>query len=206
MFRQVYFHRLLRSAEAVLMSILRRAIDIMKAGSLNFVVSGSVMERVLAGEELTLAEYLLFDDHDVMFHIKRWTREPDGILSDLSRRFMERRLFKVIDLDLDGDERLRYIERARRNVQKLGFDPRYYLIDDHAADIPYYYSYYRPEGKARIYIERHGEICDIAEVSSVVRGMRGYELRRLCFPQEVTAAVVGSGRNHKAKVKSKGKM
>jgi uncharacterized protein len=201
MFRQVYFHRLLRSAEAILMSILRRALEMMRFGSLNFVVSGSVMERVLAGEELALAQYLLFDDHDVMFHIKQWTREPDGILSDLSRRFMERRLFKVIDLDLAGDERSQYLERVRRNVAKLGFDPRYYLIDDHAADIPYY-SYYRPEDKARIYIERQGEICDIAEVSSVVRGMRGYELRRLCFPQEVTAAVAGAGRRQKAKGKN----
>jgi len=124
----------------------------------------------------------------VMFHIKRWTREADWILSDLSRRFIERRLFKVIDLNLDGEERLRYLERARRNVEKLGYDPLYYLIDDHAADIPYY-SYYRPEDKARIYIERQGEICDIAEVSSVVRGLRGYELRRLCFPQEVAQAI-----------------
>ncbi|MBO0800983.1 MAG: HD domain-containing protein [Blastocatellia bacterium] len=188
MFRQVYFHRLLRSAEAVLLSILRRALELMKSGSLNFVVPGSVMERVLADEDLTLAQYLEFDDHDVMFHIKRWTREPDGILSDLARRFMERRLFKVIDLNLAGDERAQYLERVRGNVEKLGYDPRYYLIDDHAADIPYY-GYYRPEGKARIYIERDGEICDIAEVSGVVRGLRGYELRRLCFPQEVSQAV-----------------
>jgi uncharacterized protein len=200
MFRQVYFHRLLRSAEAILMSILRRALELMKSGALNFVVSGSVMERVLAGEELSLAEYLLFDDHDVMFHIKQWMREPDGILSDLARRFIERRLFKVIDLDLDGEERSQYLERVRENVAKLGFDPSYYLIDDHASDIPYYYSYYRPEDKARIYIESHGEICDIAEVSSVVRGMRGYELRRLCFPQEVTEAI--DERKQKSKVKS----
>jgi uncharacterized protein len=196
MFRQVYFHRLLRSAEAILMSILRRALELMKSGALRFVVAGSVMERVLAGEELTLAEYLLFDDHDVMFHIKQWTREPDSILSDLSRRFIERRLFKVVDLDLDGAERSQYLERVRKNVAKMGFDPRYYLIDDHAADIPYY-SYYRPEDKARIYIESQGQICDIAEVSSVVRAMRGYELRRLCFPQEVTEAV-----NQKTKVKN----
>lgn len=188
MFRQVYFHRLLRSAEAVLLSILRRALELMKSGSLNFVVPGSVMERVLADEDLTLAQYLEFDDHDVMYHIKRWTREPDGILSDLARRFMERRLFKVIDLNLAGEERTQYLERVRGNVEKLGYDPRYYLIDDHAADIPYY-SYYRPEGKARIYIERNGEICDIADVSSVVRGLRGYELRRLCFPQEVSQAI-----------------
>jgi len=65
------------------------------------------------------------------------------------------------------------------------------LIEDRAADIPYY-SYYRPEGKGRLYIERSGtnrELCDIADVSSVVRGMRGYELHRICFPSELTEMI-----------------
>jgi len=187
MFRQVYFHRALRSAEAVLMSILRRAVELMEASALNFVVSGSVMERVLSGVNPTVAEYLTFDDHDVMFHIKQWTREPDAVLRDLSRRFIERRHFKAIDLDHDEDERARLVARMRGKIEKLGFDPQYYLIEDRAADIPYY-SYYRPEGKTRIYIELNGMICDIAKVSSVVRGMRGYELHRLCFPAEAISA------------------
>jgi hypothetical protein len=188
MFRQVYFHRSLRTAEAVLMSILRRAVELMKIGKLNFVIAGSVMERVIAGKGLTVAEYLRFDDHDVMFHIKQWTREPDRIMQDLSQRFIERRLFKAIDLDFDEDERSLFIKRARQRVAARGFNPDYYLIEDRAADIPYY-SYYRPEGKTRLFIERGGSICDIAKVSSVVRGMRGYELHRLCFPQELTKAI-----------------
>ncbi len=193
MFRQVYFHRSLRSAEAVLMSILRRAVELTKTGKINFVVSGSVVERVLSGNELTIAEYLLFDDHDVMFHIKQWTREPDAILRDLSQRFMERRLFKAIDLELEEDARSQFVDHARNFVAALGFDPQYYLIEDRAADIPYY-SYYRPEGKTRIFIERNDVICDIAKVSSVVRGMRGYELHRLCFPQEATDVIDGATR------------
>jgi uncharacterized protein len=188
MFRQVYFHRALRSAEAVLMSILRRAVELMNSSQLNFVVSGSVMESVLSGANLTVPEYLTFDDHDVMFHIKQWTRERDAVLQDLSRRFIERRLFKAIDLDYDEDERAQLVAQMREKIEKLGFDPQYYLIEDRAADIPYY-SYYRPEGKTRLYIERNGMICDIAKVSSVVRGMRGYELHRLCFPAEAVSAI-----------------
>jgi HD superfamily phosphohydrolase len=190
MFRQVYFHRSLRSAEAVLNSILRRAVELMKSGKLNFVVADSVMERVLNGEKLTTAEYLRFDDHDVMFHIKQWSREPDAILNDLARRFIERRLFRAIDLEMPEADRAAFIAEARRKISDAGFDPAYYLIEDRAADIPYY-SYYRPEGKARLLIERSegGELVDIAEVSSVVRVMRGYELHRLCFPVEASAAI-----------------
>ncbi|QQS46172.1 MAG: HD domain-containing protein [Acidobacteriota bacterium] len=188
MFRQVYFHRSLRSAEAVLRSILRRAVELMREGRLEFVIPGSVIERVLAGDELTVAEYLHFDDHDVMFHIKQWMREGDAILSDLARRFIERRLFKAIDLDMVGRDRADFVDRAREAVARRGFDPEYYLIEDRAADIPYY-SYYRPEGKGRLYIEKSGRICDIAEVSGVIRGMRGYEIHRLCFPAEVSGEI-----------------
>lgn len=193
MFRQVYFHRSLRSAEAVLMSILRRAVDLMQAGGLKFVVGDSVMERVLKGQDLTTAEYLRFDDHDVMFHIKQWTREPDSILNDLAQRFIGRRLFKAIDLEMPDTQRIEFIAKARERILAQGFDPAYYLIEDRAADIPYY-GYYRPEGKARLLIQRSvsTELCDIADVSGVVRGMRGYELHRLCFPVEAIDAIEGA--------------
>jgi hypothetical protein len=88
-------------------------------------------------------------------------------------------------------ERATFVAEARRRVGELGFDPNYYVIEDRAADIPYY-SYYRPEGKARLFIERgttSRAICDIAEVSAVVRGMRGYEIHRLCFPAEASEAI-----------------
>lgn len=190
MFRQVYFHRTLRSAEAVLTSILRRAVELLAAGQLQFVV-GAVMERVLRGAELSVADYLSFDDHTVMFHLKQWMREPDPLLSDLARRFIERRLFKAFDLPDEPEARAAFVEVARAQIAAAGFDPAYYLVEDRAADIPYY-SYYRPDGKARLFIERHlgkGELCDIAEVSTVIRGMRGYEIHRLCFPAELTEAL-----------------
>jgi len=198
MFRQVYFHRSLRSAEAVLMSILRRAVELMRTGTLKFVVADSVMERVLKSEDLTTAEYLRFDDHDVMFHLKQWMREPDAILSDLARRFIERRMFKAIDLEMPEVERAEFTAKVRERIAAQGFDPAYYLIEDRAADIPYY-GYYRPEGKARLLIKRNGphglgevgELSDIADVSGVVRGMRGYELHRLCFPAEAIVAIEG---------------
>ncbi len=193
MFRQVYFHRSLRSAEGILRSLLRRAIEVTREGRLHFVVAGSVMAHVLEGLRLDTAEYLRFDDHDVMFHIKQWTGDGDLILRDLSQRFVDRRLFKAIDLEMPETERAAFVAEARRRVAELGFDPAYYLIEDRAADIPYY-SYYRPEGKARLFIERSTssrEICDIADISSVIRGMRGYEIHRLCFPIEASQSIEG---------------
>ncbi|HYE74375.1 MAG TPA: HD domain-containing protein [Blastocatellia bacterium] len=191
MFRQVYFHRTLRSAEVILKGILRRAVELVRENRIGFLLAGSVMECVLRGRELSVTDYLRFDDHDIIFHIKQWAFDQDRILSDLSRRFIQRKLFKARDLDLSEPERVALINQLRDAVTEAGFDPNYYLIEDRAADIPYY-SYYRPEGKGRLYIERSGtnrELCDIADVSSVVRGMRGYELHRICFPSELTEMI-----------------
>lgn len=191
MFRQVYFHRTLRSAEAVLRSILRRALDLLEAGSSVWHAPGTAFETVLRRRELTVAEHLEVDDSDVLFHVKQWQRSGDHVLSDLSRRFVARRLFKAIDLDMPPEERPSFLAVARECVERAGFDPNYYFIEDRASDVPYY-NYYPGAGaepKTLIYVEdgyAQPRIREISEVSSVVRGLQqAYELHRVCFPAEV---------------------
>src|SRR5687768_2471604 len=191
MFRQVYFHRTLRSAEAVLRSALRRALELLQAGEDIWYAPGTAFEKVLRGNPLTLMEHLEIDDSDVIFHLKQWQRAPDSVLSDLSLRFVGRRLFKAIDLDMPQAERAEFIDSARRLVAQAGYDPDYYFIEDHAGDVPYY-NYYTGQGvepKTRIYVEdgyAQPRIREISEVSEAVRGLqRGYQLHRVCFPPEV---------------------
>ncbi len=190
MFRQVYFHRTLRSAEAVLVSTLNRARTLIEQGRLEFRMRRSAFEKLLMGEEVTTAEYLQLDDTDITFHMKQWMRDPDAVLSDLATRFIERKLFKAIDLEVPADEGDEFWARAKEVVSKAGFDPAYYLITDRAGDVPYY-GYYSPVGidpKSLIYIETgggHPSIREISQVSEVVRGMRGYRIDRVCFPVEV---------------------
>ncbi len=191
MFRQVYFHRTLRSAEAVLRSILRRALDLLESGTAIWHAAGTAFEKVLRREQLTITEHLEIDDSDIIFHVKQWQRSSDAILSDLSRRFITRRLFKALDVDMPVAERADFLARARGSVAAGGFDPNYYFIEDRASDVPYY-NYYTAAGaepKSRIYVEdgyAHPRISEISEISNVVRGLqRGYELHRVCFPAEV---------------------
>ena len=191
MFRQVYFHRTLRSAEAVLRSTLRRALELTKTNQEVWCAPDAALARVLRREQLSIDEHLQIDDSDIIFHLKQWQRAADPILSDLSRRFVERRLFKAIDLDMPEDEREGFICAAREVVVREGFASDYYFIEDRATDVPYY-GYYTGEGaepRARIYVEdgyAHPQIREISEVSEAVRGLRrGYELHRVCFPAEV---------------------
>ncbi len=205
MFRQVYFHRTLRSAEAVLRSILRRALYLLESGIPIWHASNTAFEKVLRRDPLTVIEHLEIDDADVLFHIKQWQRAEDPILGDLSRRFIGRRLFKALDLDMPFAERAEFLSAARDRVARAGFDAEYYLIEDRASDVPYY-NYYTGEGaepKSRIYVEdsyARPRIREISEVSEAVRGLQqGYELHRVCFPAEVKEEIYGLYRNEAPK-------
>jgi HD superfamily phosphohydrolase len=195
MFRQVYFHRTLRSAEVVLRSALRRALELFNEGSDVWCAPGAAFEKALRGQSLTIGEHLEIDDSDVIYHFKQWQRDEDPVLSDLSRRFIGRRLFKAIDLDMPAEERAGFLSAARDVVARAGFAPEYYFIEDHAGDVPYYnyYTAEEAEPRKRIYVEdgyAHPQIREISEVSDAVRGLqRGYELHRVCFPPEVKEEV-----------------
>lgn len=206
MFRQVYFHRTLRSAEAVLRSALRRALELLAAGDTKAVwcAEETAFAKVLRGEQLTLADYLEMDDSDVLFHIKQWQRSGDDVLRDLSLRFIGRRLFKAIDLDMpDQAEQAEFLQAARQCVVSRGFAPEYYFVEDDAGDVPYY-SYYRAEQdepRQRIYVEdgySRPQVREISEVSAAVRGLqRGYRLHRVCFPPEVKSEIYALYHNNK---------
>src|SRR5882762_8098115 len=80
MFRQVYFHRTLRSAEAVLRSIIRRALRLREEGKEIWHATGTAFEKILQQESLTITEHLQIDDSDIIFHIKQWQASDDAIL------------------------------------------------------------------------------------------------------------------------------
>ena len=187
MFRQVYFHRTLRSAEAVLISALNRARTLIERGELKFRLPGSVFEKMLMAEPVSTTEYLQLDDTDVMFRLKEWSRESDQILADLATRLVHRRLFKAIDVPANVPEG--FWQRAREIVSGAGFDPQYYLVTDRAGDVPYYgdYSPVGVDPKSLIYVETgpQSSIREISEISDVVRGMRGYRIDRVCVPVEI---------------------
>ena len=190
MYRQVYFHRTLRSAEAILRVLLRRAMDLYKTGGDVWRPERSPMEKVSAGEKLTLKEHLEIDDTDILFSIKRWANSSDAVLSDLAKRFLDRRLFKAFDLDMPESDRQAFIADSRKAVADAGFDPDYYFVEDEAGSIPYsFYSNDASDPKNLIFVEdgfSRPVIREISSVSAAVRGLQeGYRVHRICFPAEV---------------------
>ncbi len=194
MFRQVYFHRTLRSAEAVLRSLVKRALRLFQSGKAVWFAENTPFEKILKGEKLNLREHLQIDDSDVMFHIKQWQTSDDKILADLAKRFLHRRLFKAFDLDMPEAERQNFLEKARQLVEDSGFDTDYYFIEDTAGDVPYYfYTKTQSEPKNLIYVEEgfsRPAIREISEISAAVRGLqKGYQIYRVCFPPELKGEI-----------------
>ena len=194
MFRQVYFHRTLRSAEAVLRSILARAMHLCRGGQEVWLAKGTPLGSVFGGSKLSLADHLCFDDNDVLFHIKQWRNSGDETLADLASRFLDRRIFKAFDLDMPDGERAEFVAAARDAVERSGFDPEYYFFEDVAGNEPYFfYSGQHAEDKDRIFVETgfsRPEIKEISEISPAIRGLqRGEPIRRICFPAEARDAV-----------------
>src|SRR5713226_6163004 len=70
MFRQVYFHRSLRSAEAVLRSALARALELLRAGEAVWCAPNTSFEKMLRQERVSVSDHLSIDDSDIIFHLK----------------------------------------------------------------------------------------------------------------------------------------
>jgi HD superfamily phosphohydrolase len=145
MYWNVYFHKATRAIETVLDKMLHRAVSLVRSGRRDEVgFLPPSMEPILAGRAMTLSEYLLLDETDVLYAIKRWTQAQDPILRDLSDRFINRRLFTGIRLD----ERLhRVLERQAEIIEAVkaaGFaEADYYYHIDKTSNLAYSY-YVKP--------------------------------------------------------------
>jgi HD superfamily phosphohydrolase len=137
MYRQMYQHRVLLSADTLNRAIAQRARDL----GANLAFADSHMALVLQAKDalaLPLSTVFAMREPWWRYHLLRWSEGSDATLADLSQRLINRRLFKTVRvLDHENKEELR--TRAAKAASELGFDPRYYLheistFDTNAAD------------------------------------------------------------------------
>ncbi len=195
MYRQVYFHKTVTSAEAMLMALLQRAADLAgESGEVPCVESASPFGRILAGrQDLSVSDYLQLDDSVVLGALNAWTRSGDGVLRDLSLRLLNRRLFKSWEVanfeEQDLEIRLR-IESAEKIVSDAGLDPRYYLLYSKSADTPYRpYNPRSDRAGGTIWIESEGDssvLMDVKDASPTIKAFTEspYAIWRTFFPAE----------------------
>jgi len=128
MYRQIYQHRVLLSADALSLSVVQRAREVLATNS-SVLFADEVMEHALRAatpHDLTLEDIFEMRESWWRYHLLKWRRGEDTILADLSDRLINRRLFKTVRL-VEGGEVQAQIEQAERACVSLALDPHYYL-------------------------------------------------------------------------------
>lgn len=95
MYSLVYLHKTIRAASLMFKNLFLRAAQLTSRG-IPFPCVDPHMLIVFKGEPLGVQEYVQLDDNIIWTQVKLWARDGnDRILSDLSRRLLNRSFYKV---------------------------------------------------------------------------------------------------------------
>lgn len=202
MFKQVYLHKTVRSAEKMLEAVLRRAGELLTDDHSISESLDPALAAMLRGEKLNEADFLRLDDTDIWVALKQWRSADDAILAQLSTGLLDRDLYKTFTLDASDPVAVaRLHDRACEIAREAGHDPDYAVLIDRAQDTPY--RPYAPEdGRTTSHIPiltPDGGCRPIEEVSDIVHllGRDAYKITRLCVPAslreplEQVVAIIG---------------
>ncbi|MBK9733976.1 MAG: HD domain-containing protein [Saprospiraceae bacterium] len=146
MYWQVYLHKTVVSAEVMLISILKRAkflvqqhIDIPSSEELNFFLSMNVEDSKWMDKDVFLNNYLLLDDMDILWTIKKSVRHEDFIMRFLCKNLLERKLFKI-SLLLENQSSIDFSEVKRNFGSKFNIkEPElFYFFSEKSETITIY--------------------------------------------------------------------
>lgn len=168
MYWQVYYHPVSRAFEIMLTNTF-------KAIKETYLEDPSVIEKYcpffipfIDGSEVSVAQHLDLDEPTCYYGFKLLSKQSDHpILADLSRRLLDRDLFKYIDY---SDEKF---EELNQILLSKGIDPQYYMGCDTMSQVPYVpYRQHKNNMDNAILIYRKDEsVVEITEVSPIVRAM-----------------------------------
>jgi len=190
MFKQVYLHKAVRSAEKMLEAALRRARYLVENDHEFDVPLDATVARLLSGEELSASEFTSLDDTDIWVALKKWRHDEDDALRRLASGLLDRNLYKTVALDPNDPVAIaRCVDRARELARDAGYDPDYAVLLDRAQDTPYRpYDPTTEQAAAHIpIIERDESATPIEDISDLVHllGRDAYKIIHLCVPGDV---------------------
>ncbi len=99
MYWQVYLHKTVLAAEKMLVNILKRVRELSNQG-IGDLKTGGATDFFLYSfngqmSNATLNKFCELDDIDFSFAVKRWSHHADFVLSELCKRLLNRKLFKI---------------------------------------------------------------------------------------------------------------
>ena len=138
MYRNVYFHKVVRSAEGMVKLALQRAKRLAVQERLAWPPAESVVHKALMGRRFSIEEFTELDDISVLHCFKLWQNSHDAALAGLCRGLLFRRLFKTVDISTAPPGKAKGILAAvEAAVAAAGGDPSYDLFYDEPSETPY---------------------------------------------------------------------
>lgn len=192
MYQQVYHHKTGRATSAMLIRLLHRAAELAETDG-NLFLTEPLRKLLCDVRALRPDEFLSLDDVSLTYAVRQWMDADDPVLSDLAHRFLHRKTFKTIPIELGRYEIHR--DEIAEVAQSNGFDPRYYLALDQAVSDPYSDGLVRAsrrEANENIYlVDRHLRLHELSEHSELIRAIanRVTTHDRLCLPAELRPKV-----------------
>ncbi|TAF86634.1 MAG: HD domain-containing protein, partial [Flavobacteriia bacterium] len=190
MYWQVYLHKTVVAAEFMLIHALRRAKELVKAGtplfaspSLHFFLSQDIKSEHFEQDPIVLTHFARLDDYDIWGAIKVWQFEPDYILATLCSGLVNRQLFKIeISKTPFSAERIAAVEqRIREEHQLTAQDLPYFIYSDRLTNKAY------NEQKQNInLLLKNGSILDLSKASdnlNISALSTPVEKYFLCYPR-----------------------
>ncbi len=179
MYRQVYLHKAVRSAEVVLRSLVRRLCEIGPEPG-----TPPAIGKLLRGDALSCDEYLDMDDRTLETALHTYCKSKDPVLADLASRLRHRRLFKSLRLNPEADSAA---VKARLDsvLANAGIGPAYLGIVDRVELDAY------TDDAALVVISSNGQRERLIDASPVLRGLsrERFVQHRAIFPPEIRTAV-----------------
>jgi HD superfamily phosphohydrolase len=175
MYRNVYFHKVVRSAEGMVKLALQRAKRLAVQERLTWPPRDHVVYKSLLGLRLTTAEFTDLDDISMLQCLKLWATADDAPLAALCKGLLYRRLFKTIDLTQieSADRAAEIVAAAERAIEAAGGDAAYDLFYDQPADTPY--ETYHPDqctpGGDILVIDSTGTAKPVGSISPFTRAL-----------------------------------
>lgn len=191
MYAQVYYHKKNLASRALLKKLVKRAVEL---GS-KVCFMDEPTGKWLTGSKLSVSDYVLLDDVQMTYHIKRWLDDKDPVLADLAGRIVNRKLFKALRVPRDSKLTVAELKAEVSKIAKsAGFDPSYYVATEQSEI--HSYDYYRPDAanpQTNIMIRlENGQVKELSQVSPAIEALvkANFESHWLIYPAEIKEKIL----------------
>ncbi len=202
MYWQVYLHKTVLAGDHLLRAVFRRLRALLRTGAsdvpglcspaLLYFLTNNISVGDIERPDVVEA-FCRLDDTDVIYSLKQCMKSKDAVLSDLSRRFVQRDFFRVTFLEdeTDANRRTAWQNRIAEWLLDQGIsrqdraleDADYYLASDdtrHAA--------YEMLGDTILVVDRGGRVHELSETvdaAAVSALSRSVVKPYVCYPKEI---------------------